>query len=104
MIFEMRIYTILPGKRDEYISLFKEFGLGILCKYAKLIGYWYTETGNVNQIVHIWSYESFEDRSKKRILLYQDLDWKNNFLPQAFPLLERQESKILLAVNFSPIQ
>jgi hypothetical protein len=104
MYFEMRTYTIRPGKVKDYLKHFKEVGLPIISRYAKLVGYWYTEIGELNQLVHIWAYESLDDRARKRAALYQDKDWQGDFLPAAQAMLEKQENKILLAADFSPIR
>lgn len=104
MYFEMRTYTIRPGKVKDYLKHFETVGLPIISRYAKLIGYWYTEIGELNQLVHIWAYESLDDRSQKRAALYKDPEWVANFLPVAGPMLEKQENKILLPAEFSPIR
>ena len=104
MYFEMRTYTIRMGKQKEYMKHFEEVGLPIISRYAKLIGYWYTDIGELNQLIHIWAYESLDERASKRAALYQDPDWLSKFIPAALPLLEKQESKILLAADFSPIR
>ena len=64
MIVEMREYTLHAGKVPEYLQLYEREGLeiqrGIL---GHLVGYYTTEVGEaVNQVVHLWAYESFEDR------------------------------------------
>lgn len=100
----MRTYTIKIGKTQEYLKLFEEVALPIISKYAKLVGYWYTDIGELNQVIHIWEYDSLDDRKKKREALYQDEDWVNQFLPIAGPMLEKQETKIMYAANFSPIK
>jgi hypothetical protein len=33
---------------------------------GKLIGFFFTEIGVVNQVVHIWAYESLDDRLVRR--------------------------------------
>lgn len=104
MYYEMRTYTIKVGKTPEYLKHFEKVGLPIISKYAKLIGWWYTDIGELNQLIHIWEYESLDDRKKKREALYQDEDWLNHFVPTAFPMLEKQESKMMYAANFSPIK
>ncbi|HXP96018.1 MAG TPA: NIPSNAP family protein [Telmatospirillum sp.] len=104
MYFEMRTYTIHMGKLKEYLKHFEEVGLPIISKYATLVGYWYTDIGELNQLIHIWAYESLDDRVKKRAALYQDQDWQTKFMPKALPMLEKQENKILLASDFSPIR
>lgn len=104
MYFEMRTYTVKPGKLKEYIKHFEIHGLPILSRHAKLVGYWYTEIGELNQLVHIWAYDSLDQRAKERAALYQDPDWQKNFLPKATEMLEKQENKILLPADFSPIK
>ena len=104
MFYEMRTYTLKIGKTQEYLKLFEEVGLPIISKYAKLVGYWYTDIGELNQIIHIWEYSSLDERVEKRKLLYQDPEWVEKFLPIALPMLEKQESKLLNPTNFSPIK
>ena len=55
MIFEMRTYTIKIGQLNNYINHFEHVGMPIISKYATLIGYWHTEIGELNQVIHIWS-------------------------------------------------
>lgn len=104
MYYEMRTYTLKVGKLQEYLKLFEEVGLPIISKYAKLVGYWYTDIGELNQVIHIWEYESLDERRKRRTALYEDPDWVEKFLPVAMPMLEKQETKIMYAANFSPIK
>ncbi|QMV16246.1 NIPSNAP family protein [Vibrio spartinae] len=104
MIFEMRTYTIKIGQLNNYINHFETIGMPIISKYATLVGYWHTEIGELNQVIHIWSYHDLNERSQKRIELYKDSEWLTEFIPEAMNMLEKQESKILSAANFSPIK
>ncbi|MFB9324482.1 NIPSNAP family protein [Paenibacillus aurantiacus] len=104
MVYEMRTYTVKVGKLNEYIKHFEEVGLPIISKYAKLIGYWYTDIGELNQVIHIWEYEDLNQRAARRKALYSDPEWLEKFVPIALPMLDKQESKIMYAANFSPIQ
>nr|WP_321458314.1 NIPSNAP family protein [uncultured Cohaesibacter sp.] len=104
MIFEMRTYTIKIGKLKDYIDHFEKVGMPIISNYATLVGYWHTDIGELNQVIHIWSYSDLNDRAKKRKELYQDNAWLTEFIPSAMEMLEKQESKIISAANFSPIR
>jgi len=104
MIYEIRTYTLKPGMVNEYVKHFKEVGLPIICKYSRLVGYWIPETGELNQLIHIWEYESCEDKDKKRAALYDEPEWSINFVPKAMEMLVKQESRIMKATNFSPIK
>ena len=70
---------------------------------GNLIGYFTAETGQLNQLVHIWGYASFEDRLRRRAELLFKPDW-TAFLAQMMPMLQSQESKILNPTSFSPIR
>jgi hypothetical protein len=104
MFYEMRTYTIQIGKMQTYLKHFEDTGLPVISRYTTLVGWWYTEIGELNQVIHIWAYESLDDRIKKRAALYQDPDWLEGFVPKAFPMLEKMESKLLIAAAFSPIK
>jgi len=102
--YEMRTYTTKVGQLANYVKLFETIGAPIITKYLKLVGFWYSEVGEMNQVVHIWEYENFEDRIAKRKALYKDPEWCNDFLPTAGPMLVDQKNQILFAANFSPIK
>lgn len=104
MYFEMRTYTIRPGRIGAYMDHFESVGLPILQRYAELVGYWFTDIGELNQVIHIWRYDSLDQRALKRKALYDDAEWKTDFLPKALEMLEKQESKIMYATSFSPIK
>jgi hypothetical protein len=104
MYYEMRTYDIYPGKLKDYVKLFEEQGYPIISQYSNLVGFWQTEIGILNRVVHIWAYESLDERTKKRTALFQNPDWHKNYLSQATSLIQKQESQILLAAPFSPIK
>ncbi len=104
MYFEMRTYTIHPGMISAYIQHFEKIGLPILKRYAELVGYWHTDIGELNQVIHIWRYKSLDQRTIQRKKLYEDSEWQSKFLPEAMKMLEKQENKIMQATDFSPIK
>jgi hypothetical protein len=61
--------------------------------------------GTLNQVVHIWKYESMGDREKRRAAMVADPAWQA-FLAESAALgaLQTQESKILVPVSFSPLK
>ena len=63
MIIEMRTYTIKPGELQNFITIYDKEIRGIHTKIlGNQIGFFYTEFGNVNEVVHLYGYDSFEDR------------------------------------------
>lgn len=99
MMYELRTYTLVPGKQAEYLKLNQEVGRPVRGdKYGKLEGSWTTEFGTLNQFVHLWSYASFEERERLRGELQKITDWTQGYVPKIRPLILAQENKILSAV------
>ena len=67
--------------------------------YGKLEGYWLTEIGPLNQVMHLWSYKDLNDRQERRAALGQNQRWTNEFLPKAGPLILRQDIRLMSAVR-----
>ena len=98
MIYELRTYTLQPGKQPEYLKLNAEVGRKIRGdKYGKFEGGWTTEFGMLNQYVHLWSYPSLDERDRLRGDLAKNDEWAKGYVPQIRPLLLAQENKILSA-------
>jgi hypothetical protein len=103
MIVEERIYTLVPGKTGEYFKNYEEFGLSVqLPILGNLIGYFSTEFGPLNQVIHIWGYDSFEERTRRRAELFKSEAW-HAYLAKNRGNILSQENKLLTPAPFSPI-
>jgi hypothetical protein len=103
MIVEMRTYTLHPGQVASYLRLYEAEGLATQSRIlGRLLGYYSSETGDVNQVVHLWGYDDFADRQKRRAALFADPTWLA-YLPKIVPMIITQESKILNPAKFSPL-
>jgi hypothetical protein len=101
MIVEERIYTLFLGKVPEYARLMEE-GIAIQEPIlGHLFGYFSTEVGPLNQVIHMWAYENLEERARRRAQLMENPDWLQ-FLTRLRPLIESQENRILIPMSFSP--
>lgn len=104
MIVEMRTYSLKPGALGEWLSLYEQTGLAIHKEIlGHLIGYFHTEIGDINEVIHIWGYATFEDRQQRRARLNANADWRA-FLLQAVPMISSQNIKLLNCARFSPIR
>ncbi|WP_420621658.1 NIPSNAP family protein [Candidatus Poriferisodalis sp.] len=56
--------------------------------------YYTTEFGGINEIIHMWRYDSLEERAQKRKALFEDAQWLE-FVKEIAPLVETQENAIL---------
>jgi hypothetical protein len=103
MIVEMRTYTLHPGQVANYLRLYEAEGMETQRRIlGRLVGYYSTEIGDVNQVVHLWAYDSFEERTKRRAALFADPAWLA-YIPKIVSMIVTQESKILNPARFSPI-
>jgi len=67
--------------------------------YGKLEGYWMTEIGPLNQVLHMWSYNSFEERAKLRGDLSKNPRWTGEYIPLIRPLLLHQSVRLMNAIK-----
>jgi len=104
MIYELRTYDVKPGRLPEYLQLFNDVGIPARKNFGTLIGFWFTEFGTLSRVVHLWQYESLDQRAALRAELMNQPSWAQDFLPHAMPMLDRMESVILNAAPFSPLQ
>lgn len=105
MIYEVRTYTAAVGKTNEWLAFYEKNGLPVQQRMlGKLIGFFTSELGTLNRIVHIWQYESLADREARRGALAKDPDWQAYLKNSPPGLLLTQESQILLPTAFSPLK
>lgn len=104
MLYEMRTYTLRPGRLTAYVADFERRGLPVISRYAELVAYWVAEVGALNQVIHVWRYRDAAQRAKQRARLYADAEWCDGYLPTAVDHVEHQESRLLVAASFSPLR
>ena len=96
MIHELRMYTLKPGKLPEYLGYAKTIGRPARGNnYGVNHGYWTTEFGTLNQVWHIWSYPSLDERTRLRGELSKNEAWTRDYVPRIRPLIERQEIRFI---------
>ena len=96
MIYELRTYTLMPGKQGEYLKLNLEVGRKIRGdNYGRLAGSWTSEFGTLNQYVHLWEYPSLDERERLRGELGKNEAWTKEYVPKIRVLMLAQENKIL---------
>ena len=100
MYVEERMYTLQIGKAAEYLKHYENEGMAVQLKYLPhMVGYYFNEVGPQNMIVHMWAYESLDQREKCRAAMSADPDWQA-YLTKIRPLMRRQESRIMKCAPF----
>jgi hypothetical protein len=103
MVYEMRVYTLQPGKVPAFLELIEKEALPVISKYSKLVGFWSTEVGALNEVVHIWAYEDPNHRERARKAQGEDPQLQA-FRPKAQAMIVSQYNKILVPASFSPLK
>ena len=103
MIIEQRTYRLRPGAMAAYLEAVETLGLPLLKPIlGGFVGYFRSELGPLEDVVHLWAYESLADRAARRKRLAEHPDWPR-FTAAVNPLLERMESRILTPASFTPL-
>ena len=106
MIYEQRTYTLKPTLLADWLALYQSDALAVQTEtLGHLVGFFTTEIGEINQVVHIWAYESLDDRMARRTAMAADPRWlefsrKN----KALDAVVRLESRIMRPTAFSPLK
>ena len=100
---EMRTYTLKPGTTPNYFKVYQELGMKVQREIlGHNLGYFFTEVGALNQVIHMWVYDSLEDREIRRKKLMKDKRWMK-MLPKLRQYIVSQETKILIPAPFDPL-
>lgn len=100
MIVDHRTYSLHPGRLPDYLALYEREGLPVQSRHLGApLGWYVTEVGDVNGIVHLWGYADMEDRARRRAAMQADPDWQA-FLRVASPHLASMSNRILRPAPF----
>ena len=100
MYVEERMYTLHPGTAPDYLKHYQNDGMKVQLRHLPhMVGYYVTEVGTLNMIVHMWAYESHDQRERCRAAMSADSDWQA-YVARIRPLMERQETRIMKCAPF----
>ncbi|KAG7324379.1 hypothetical protein KOW79_012395 [Hemibagrus wyckioides] len=101
--YEFRTYFIQPHLNAAFHKLTSE-KIHLRTAHSELVGYWSVEYGGLNQVFHIWKYDSFAQRAAVRAALAQDPNWMEQYISKAMPMLSSQDNEVTYLVPWSNIQ
>jgi hypothetical protein len=100
MYVEERMYALQIGKAAEYLKHYENDGMAVQLKHLPhLVGYYFNEIGPQNLIVHMWAYDSLDQRERCRAALQADPAWQA-YLPKIRPLMISQETRVMKCAPF----
>ncbi|TCK35061.1 NIPSNAP protein [Paraburkholderia sp. BL8N3] len=105
MLVDLRRYTIVPGQLKAYLQVYETYGLPIQRRHVgDPLGYFISEVGTLNQVVHLWGYRDFEDRQTGRAAMEADPDWTAyKKMTAEGRYIQQQENQLVMSVPWSKI-
>jgi hypothetical protein len=97
MIIEVRTYQLKPGSVAEVEKRWAE-ALPAREKLSKLAAFWHSEVGPLNEITHVWTYDSFEQRVAIRAEAIKTGVWP----PKFSEFIVSMQSEAFIPAPFSP--
>lgn len=77
VLIDHRTYVIKPGKMQAHLEIYKKYGYQAQVRHlGKPLAYMYAESGELNTIVHIWTYKDAADRAARRAAMQADPEWQ----------------------------
>jgi hypothetical protein len=104
-LVEERTYVLHTGASlTEYLQAYESIGLPAQKPIlGGFLGYFVTELGTQNQLVHLWMYTDLEERRRRRALLAADPEWQR-CLSIIRPMIMTMENRIMYPTRFSPVR
>ena len=97
-IYELRIYSLLPGHTPDVIKTWTE-KIPARLEFSPIAGCWVplSAGSKQNRLYHLWPYEDFADRVEKRAASTASGKWP----PDKGQHYTHQESRLLVPFSFS---
>lgn len=101
-VYELRTYDLYVGKLQEVVSLYENEGWPALEPYqSKIIGYFVSDVGALNQLVHLWRFDDDADRRAHWRALFADATFMH-FAAKLRPSIQSQRNQLLNAAPWGP--
>lgn len=98
-VVDHRIYNIQPRMMPKFLELFDVLAMPILKKHlGEPIGFYVTSIGTLNQVVHLWGYDSLDDYEKRSFARDNDPEFQI-YLKQTEGLVVSQINQIVKPVK-----
>jgi hypothetical protein len=99
VIVDHRIYTIRPRCMAAFLEAFDQLAMPILRRHlGSPLGFYVSSIGPLNQVVHLWGYDSLEDFERRSAARDADPDFAA-YLQATRDLVVAQETRIIKPVH-----
>jgi hypothetical protein len=100
MYVEERMYTMHVGKAAEYFRLYEAEGMAVQLRHLPhMVGYYLSEIGPQNLVVHLWGYDDLNQRDRCRAAMNADPAWQA-YVVKIRPLMITQDTRVMKCAPF----
>lgn len=100
MYVEERVYRVKPGCIGEYFSLYESKGMAPQSRYIKvMLGYYASEIGDLNEVIHLWAHESLDAREANRERMRADPEFQA-YWQEVRQIIVSQRTRIMKPAPF----
>lgn len=105
MIYELRIYRCMPGRKSDVLARFRDHTLDLFRKHGiELVGFWETIVGDLDDLVYITRFPSWEVLERRWEAFLADPAW-HRLVETSHArgvIVEHHRTALLKAVDFLP--
>ena len=102
-VVDIRTYTIRPRGVAEFLRLYEELALPIAIKHwGPPVAFYVSEIGPLNQVSHLWEFDSLADLERCRAAIAADPEFKK-YLNATEGMIVAQEDRIVRRVTFQSL-
>jgi hypothetical protein len=106
VLIDVRTYLVKPGTLPHELDLYAKHGLTAQIRHLGApLAYLHAESGDLNTMVHLWTFEDAADRARRRAAMMSDPDWLNYLrLANEAAYLVEQRNSLMVPASFAPIK
>ena len=107
MIYELRIYEVVPGKLPDLNRRFETITTKIWDRLGiKQAGFWTAEVGTSNELIYLLAWESLAEREEKWTKFQADPEWneKRAQTEANGPIVARVRNSFLRPTSYSSVK
>ena len=103
MLYELRKYTLKVGTMGTVLELYgnKGYPAFTAAEKARLVGYFTSDTGTLNQIVHLWRFKDDAERREHWAGVFTNAAFME-FAKDLHPNILAQENQLLNEAPWGP--
>ena len=107
MLYELRVYEMVPGKMADINARFGNVTTKLFAKHGiRVVGFWENVIGTSNQLIYMVAWESLAEREQKWDTFGVDPEWlqARAASEENGPLVARVTNSILRPTPYSPMK